>query len=137
MAIVGKMGSIDMEDDTYGGIPESKKFFGGGSYSNRAYGFRELGIITSPTDYLTWGAMSMANLSLEFDYPVWGDLYAAAFTDNTMLTADSYDFTGEIITSAGVGVRYMTPVGPFKLDVGINVEDPSQYGISFQIGQSF
>ena len=137
MAIVGKMGSIQMEDDTYGGIPESKKFFGGGSYSNRAYGFRELGVIISPTEYLTWGAMSMANLSLEFDYPVWGDLSAAVFTDNTMLTADAYDFTGEIITSAGVGVRYMTPVGPFKLDVGMNVEDPSQYGISFQIGQSF
>ena len=137
MAIVGKMGSIQMEDDTYGGIPESKKFFGGGSFSNRAYGFRELGIIESPTIFKTWGAMSMANLSLEFDYPVWGDLSAAAFTDNTMLTADSYDFTGEIITSAGVGVRYLTPVGPFKLDVGMNVEDPSQYGISFQIGQSF
>ena len=137
MAIVGKMGSIKMEDDTYGGIPESKKFFGGGAYSNRAYGFRELGIITSPTEFLTWGAMSMANLSLEFDYPVWGDLSAAAFTDNTMLTADSFDFTGEIITSVGVGVRYMTPVGPFKLDVGMNVQDASQYGISFQIGQSF
>jgi len=137
MAIVGKMGSISMSDDSYGGIPESKKFFGGGAYSNRAYGFRELGIITSPTEYLTWGAMSMANLSLEFDYPVWGDLSAAVFTDNTMLTAESYDFSGEIITSAGVGVRYMTPVGPFKLDVGMNVSDPSQYGISFQIGQSF
>jgi translocation and assembly module TamA len=81
--------------------------------------------------------MSMANLSLELDYPVWGDLSAAVFTDNTMLTEDSYDFSGEIITSAGVGVRYMTPVGPFKLDVGMNVEDPEQYGISFQIGQSF
>ena len=137
MAVVGKMGSIKMEDETYGGIPESKKFFGGGAYSNRAYGFRELGIITSPTTFEAFGAMSMANLSLEFDYPVWGDLYGAAFTDNTMLTEKSYDFSGDIITSAGVGVRYMTPVGPFKLDVGMNVEDPSQYGISFQIGQSF
>jgi hypothetical protein len=27
-----------MDDDTYGGIPESKKFFAGGAYSNRAYG---------------------------------------------------------------------------------------------------
>jgi len=137
MAVVGKMGSIKMEDKTYGGIPESKKFFGGGAYSNRAYGFRQLGIITSPTTFEAFGAMSMANLSLEFDYPVWGDLYGAAFTDNTMLTEKSYDFSGEIITSAGVGVRYMTPVGPFKLDVGMNVQDPSQYGISFQIGQSF
>ena len=137
MAVVGKIGSIDIADDSYRGIPESKKFFGGGAYSNRAYGYRELGVIVSPTEDLINGALSMANLSLEFDYPVWGDLYAAVFTDNTMLTDETYDFSGEIITSAGVGVRYMTPVGPFKLDVGFNVHDPAQYGISFQIGQSF
>jgi translocation and assembly module TamA len=136
MAIVGKMGSIQLEDERMG-VPESKKFFGGGAYSNRAYGFRELGVIVSPTEYKDWGALSMANLSLEIDYPVWGDLSVAAFTDNTMLNEDNYDFSGEIITSAGAGVRYLTPVGPFKLDVGMNVEDPSQYGISFQIGQSF
>jgi translocation and assembly module TamA len=124
-------------DDTYRGIPESKKFFGWGDYSNRDYRYRELGVIVSPTEDLINGALSMANLSFEMDYPVWGDLYAAAFTDNTMLTDESYDFSGEIITSAGVGVRYMTPVGPFKLDVGFNVHEPSQYGISFQIGQSF
>ena len=136
MAIVGKIGAIDLEDQNIG-IPESKKFFGGGAYSNRAYGFREIGVIDSPVHFNTYGALSMANLSLEFDYPVWGDLYAAAFTDNTMLTDKSYDYTGEIISSAGLGVRYMTPVGPFKLDVGFNVNDPQQYGISFQIGQSF
>ena len=137
MAIVGKIGSISMDDDSYGGIPESKKFFAGGAYSNRAYGFREIGVIVSPTEDLINGALSMANLSLEFDYPIWGDLYGAVFTDNTMLTSESYDFSGDIITSAGAGVRYMTPVGPFKLDIGFNVHDPSIYGISFQIGQSF
>ena len=59
------------------------------------------------------------------------------FTDNTMLTDQSYNFKGEIISSAGFGVRYLTPIGPLKLDVGFNVEDPAQYGIAFQIGQSF
>jgi translocation and assembly module TamA len=136
MAIVGKIGAIDLEDSNIG-IPESKKFFAGGAYSNRAYGYREIGVIVSPTEDLINGALSMANLSVELDYPIWGDLYGAVFTDNTMLTAESYDYTGDIITSAGAGVRYMTPVGPFKLDVAFNVDDPSIYGISFQIGQSF
>ncbi len=135
LAAVGKVGIVDAESEQ--GLPESKYFFGGGSFSNRAYGFREIGVIISPTEYTINGAATMANLSLEADYPVWGDVYGAIFTDNTMLTEESYDFTGEIISSAGVGVRYMTPIGPFKMDVGFNVNDPSQYGVLFQIGQSF
>ena len=135
LAAVGKVGVVDEESDT--GLPESKYFFAGGAYSNRAYGYRELGVILSPTEDSINGASSMANLSLEADYPVWGNVYGAVFTDNTMLTNESYDFKGEIISSAGVGVRYMTPIGPFKLDVGFNTAVPSIYGISFQIGQSF
>jgi translocation and assembly module TamA len=135
LAAVGKVGVVDVS--TSNGLPESKYFFGGGSFSNRAYGFREIGVITSATEDTIDGASTMANLSLEADYPVWGDIYGAVFTDNTMLTDQSYNFKGEIITAAGAGVRYMTPIGPFKLDVGFNVNDPSQYGISFQIGQSF
>lgn len=135
LAAVGKVGIVDVS--TKNGLPESKYFFGGGAYSNRAYGFRELGVILSPTEDTIYGAATMANLSLEANYPVWGDVYGAVFTDNTMLTEESYDFKGKIISAVGVGARYMTPIGPFKLDVGFNVNDFSQYGISFQIGQSF
>ena len=135
LAAVGKVGVVDTEREN--SLPESKYFFGGGAYSNRAYGFRELGVIISPTEDSINGASTMANLSLEANYPMWGDLYGALFTDNTMLTEESYDFKGDIITAAGIGVRYMTPIGPFKLDIAVNVNDTSQNGISFQIGQSF
>jgi len=138
MAVVGKVGVIEIGEETNNrGVPESKKFYAGGMYSNRAYGFREIGVITSPTTDLINGAQTWLNLMVEADYPIWGDLYGAVFSDNTMLTADSMDFNGDIVSSAGAGVRYMTPVGPLKLDVGFNVEDPSIYGIQFQIGQSF
>lgn len=135
LAAVGIAGVVD--EDTRDSLPESKHFFAGGSFSNRAYGFRELGVIISPSEDTINGASTWTNLSLEADYPIWGDLYGAVFTDNTMLTDDAYDLTGDVITSAGVGVRYMTAIGPFKLDIGMNVADISQYGISFQIGQSF
>lgn len=135
LASVGIVGVVD--EASKKSLPESKYFFAGGSFSNRAYGFRELGVILSPTEDSINGASTWANLSFEADYPIVGDLYGAVFTDNTMLTDTAYDFKGDVISSAGVGVRYMTPIGPFKLDVGMNVADPSQYGISFQIGQSF
>ena len=79
----------------------------------------------------------MANLSLEANYPIREKLYAAVFTDNTMLTKDIYDFSGDILSSAGIGIRYISPIGPIKLDLGMNVNDPSQNAIHFQIGQSF
>jgi translocation and assembly module TamA len=135
LAVVGKAGVIDSKSKK--GLPESKYFFGGGAYSNRAYGFRSMGIITSSVEDTIYGASSMANLSLEADYPVVGALYGAVFNDNTMLSDTPYSFKSEIISSVGVGVRYMTPIGPFKLDVGFNIHKPSIYGISFQIGQSF
>lgn len=134
LATVGKVGVIDK---TSHDLPESKLFFSGGSFSNRAYGFNTIGVIESPTRDSIAGASSLLNVSLEADYPIWGNLYGAVFTDNTMMNEESYDFSGDVISSAGLGVRYITPIGPFKLDVGFNVNDPAQYGISFQIGQSF
>jgi translocation and assembly module TamA len=133
-ATVGKIGTIEEISNL---LPESKLFFGGGSFSNRAYGYNELGVISSPVQYSVDGALSMANLTLELNYPIKENIYGAIFTDNTMLSAKSYDFSSDIITSAGIGVRYITPVGPLKLDVGTNVRDISQYNIQFQLGQSF
>ena len=135
LAMVGKIGTLN--DKTGTGLPESKYFFGGGSYSNRAYGFRQMGVIVSNEKDTIYGASSMTNLSLEADYPIWGNIYGAVFNDNTMLNDKSYSFKGDIISSAGVGVRYVTPIGPFKLDVAFNTNNPSIYGVSFQIGQSF
>ena len=135
LSAVGKVGILDIESEN--GLPESKYFFAGGAFSNRAYGYRELGVIRSSTEDTIYGASTMLNLSIEANYPIWGDIYGAVFTDNTLLTEDAYDFSGDVISSAGLGVRYMTPIGPFKIDVGFNIKDPSIYGISFQIGQSF
>ena len=118
-------------------IPESKLFFAGGVNSNRAYGYKRVGVIYSPTLYGIEGGSTMTNLSLEANYPIGDNLYAAVFSDNTMLTKDEYDFSGDILSSAGLGVRYITPFGPIKLDVGMNVHDTSEYAMHFQIGQSF
>jgi translocation and assembly module TamA len=131
---IAKAGIVDYSDEN---IPESKLFFGGGFDSNRAYGYKEIGVITSPTSYTIEGAATMANITLEACYPIGENLYAEVFTDNTMLTKEDYDFSGDIITSAGAGIGYRTPLGQIKLDVGMNVRDPSIYEVNLYIGQSF
>ena len=134
LASVVKVGVIDKHSKE---LPESQLFFAGGSFSNRAYGYNTIGVINSNISSSIAGASSLLNVSVEADYPIWGKLYGAVFTDNTMLNEKSYDLTGEMISAAGLGVRYITPIGPFKVDVVFNIHHPAQYGISFQIGQSF
>ncbi len=134
LATVGKVGVID---EFAGIVPASKRFYAGGAYSNRAYGEYDIGYITSPVSSSDLGGKTWLNLSVEADYPLYEKLYGALFFDSTMITEESYDFKGEMINSVGVGVRYMTPIGPLKMDIGANIDDFNQYGISFQIGQSF
>ena len=134
LATVGKVGVID---ELSGIVPASKLFYAGGAYSNRAYGEHEIGMVTSPVASSALGGKTWLNLSFEADYPIYDKLYAALFFDSTMINQEAYDFHGQTINTLGVGVRYMTPIGPIKLDIGANIEDIDQYGISFQIGQSF
>jgi translocation and assembly module TamA len=134
LAMVGKVGVID---ELSGDVPASKLFYAGGAYSNRAYGEHEIGTITSPVASSALGGKTWLNLSFEADYPIYDKLYGALFFDSTMINQAAYDFSGQTINTIGLGVRYMTPIGPIKLDIGANIEDIDQYGISFQIGQSF
>jgi translocation and assembly module TamA len=134
---VGRIGSIQVFNNN--GMPESKKFFGGGAFSNRAYGYDTIGITASEKEDLVDGGFTLANLSLEANFPIYKSFNGAVFTDNTMLSDNQgiWEFSNKVITSAGIGFRYMTPLGPFKIDMGMNVNNRSQNAIHFQVGQSF
>jgi len=134
LAAVGKVGVLEELSNT---VPASKLFYAGGAYSNRAYGEHDIGYITSPVASSVLGGKTWINFSVEADYPLYGMLSGALFFDSTMLNKDAYDFRGEMINTAGMGLRYMTPVGPLKVDIAANIGDVNQHGISFQIGQSF
>jgi len=136
MAAVGRMGGINIFDNS---IPESKKFFAGGAFSNRAYGYDKIGITQSSTTDSTDGGYNLANLSLEAEFPLYGNLRGAIFNDNTMINDNDHiwEYNNNVISSIGFGFRYMTPIAPFKIDFGVNVKDSKENGVHFQVGQSF
>jgi len=131
---VGKAGVLD---DKGSEVPESKRFFAGGYGSNRAYGYQRVGVSTSSSSFSSEGASTMANLTLEAAYTVNSDLYTLLFMDNTMLAKEAYDFNGDVLSSLGVGLYYVTPISPIRIDIGMNIHDSSQYAIHFQLGESF
>jgi outer membrane translocation and assembly module TamA len=87
--------------------------------------------------------------SSEVRFPVWGKLGAAVFFDYGNSWAESWNIDlGDLRYAAGPGLRYMTPIGPARLDVGyqlnplegllVNGEPQKRrFRLHFSIGQAF
>ncbi len=133
---VGKIGAIKVYDNN---LPQSKKFFAGGAFLNRAYGYERIGITESTKEDSSLGGFTLANLSLEANFPVYESFRGAVFTDNTMISDNQgiWEFSNKVLTSAGIGFRYLTPLGPFKIDMAMNVNNTEERAVHFQVGQSF
>lgn len=131
-AAKGKLGFIREFQKS---LPESKLFFAGGAFSNRAYGYNRLGANDSMC--AETGGNTLIDTTLEVSHPVYKKLSAALFYDATMLSEKSFNFTTRFVHAVGMGLGYLTPIGPVKIDFGINVEDKNQYALHFQIGQSY
>jgi len=134
LSAVGKVGAIH---EISGTLPASKLFYGGGVYSNRAYGKKDIGIVTSNKSFKKLGGKSLLNFQLEANYKLYKKLYGAIFFDSTMISEQEYNFKGKRIDTIGIGLRYKTPIGPIKIDLGFNIHNRKDHAISIMLGQSF
>lgn len=125
-------------------------FFAGGPGSNRGYALREIGPHGAVPFYnpgqsseefsgecnmigatgadlptncnLPLGGFSLWEASLELRFPLYGPLRGAVFTDMADVSPYELDFRWDRPhLSAGVGLRFGTPVGPVRLDVGYRI----------------
>ncbi len=121
-------------------IPIFKRLFSGGGSSVRGYAFQRLGPANAKGDPL--GGESMAEGSLELRFPLYKSLGGVVFSDAGMVLLTPFSFDAdEILATAGVGLRYDTPVGPLRVDVGFKVNPPTEnedeYRLHLSIGQAF
>ncbi len=80
--------------------------------------------------------------SLEARIPIYKEIRGVTFLDFGNVFFNIPDFNlGQLKYAAGVGLRYMTPVGPVGVDIGIPLNPISghkdNYHINFSIGQAF
>lgn len=119
-----------------GKIPTSYRFFAGGMDSNRAYGYRKLGPVDDNSNPI--GFDSVVETKVEERFPIYGAIKGVIFNDNTFIGNDLTPSFTKGYYSAGVGLRYSTPIGPIAIDFGFDIADPSaQHAIHFHIGESF
>lgn len=133
LGVKATFGTLFVED---GYIPASYRFFSGGMYSNRAYGYRKLGPTNKQND--PTGSDSILETTFEMRFGIWDKFKGVLFSDTTFLgngRVPSYD---NGYYSAGFGIRYKTPIGPIAVDFGFDVQDPlKQYAVHFHIGELF
>ena len=126
-------------------------FYSGGPNSNRGYPFRGVGP-HGPVGFLVptgqncdttvvavedlpsacirpIGGLTLWEASMEVRFPITGPLEAATFVDASDVTRNVADIRFSVPhLSVGPGVRYLTPVGPFRFDVGYRVPGLQQIG---------
>lgn len=67
------------------------------------------------------GGNALAEASVELRYRVWGPVTVAAFVDGGWVQSSSGGLTrAASVLTPGIGARFVTPVGPIRLDVGFN-----------------
>jgi outer membrane protein assembly factor BamA len=68
------------------------------------------------------GGRALVEGSVEFRFPMWRNLYGATFLDGALLGQGSIESaaTGAGALTPGVGIRYISPVGPIRIDLGLN-----------------
>ncbi|RZU44974.1 autotransporter secretion outer membrane protein TamA [Fluviicoccus keumensis] len=101
-------------------VPLNMRFYAGGDQSVRGFDYQSL----SPKDSTgqVIGASNLVTASAEYAWRFSKRWRLASFVD----TGNAFDSLSQgLATGAGVGVRWISPVGPVRLDVAWNVSEPN------------
>jgi translocation and assembly module TamA len=117
--------------DSRSGIPTTFLFRTGGDQTIRGYAYQSIGV---PQGEAIVGGRYLVIGSAEATYWFAGDWGAAAFVD----AGDAFDDRSarEIAIGYGVGVRWRSPIGPFRADLAYGARADS-LRVHFSVGFSF
>lgn len=124
-ASLGAVATNEFDD-----IPPSLRFFAGGDQTVRGYGYQEL----SPKDRNgeSIGGRYLMTSSVEYQYEFINRWRLAAFVDYGNAVNDLMD---PLKTSVGAGVRWVSPIGPIRVDIAKSLSDPDEgFRIHFSMG---
>ena len=127
-------------------LPASERFFAGGDTSVRGFALDRLGdASTIDVNGFPSGGNAMIVLNSELRVPVSGPLQVVGFLDagNVFDRVSNLELS-RIRGAAGFGVRYRSPVGPIRVDLGFKLDRRTFAGarerltaLHLSIGQAF
>ncbi|XID75956.1 autotransporter assembly complex family protein [Alkanindiges sp. WGS2144] len=116
--VVGRADAATIVTEAFEEVPYNLRFFAGGDQSIRGYDYKSLS--TEQNGYLI-GGQNLAVASMEYNYQFKPKWRGAVFVD----AGNAFDkqFNDPVKVGAGVGVRWSSPVGPIRIDVGAGVSE--------------
>jgi len=121
-------------------FPLTVRFFNGGENSVRSFRESELGPHDANGQPIGGEAFSV--LSLEYRRDLAGRFQGALFYDVGNVAARVEDYTefAGLRSALGAGLRWLLPIGPVRLDLGVNPDpdrDEKDYVLHFSVGVAF
>lgn len=143
----GRYGIIAFRD-TGNDLVVGERFFLGGPNSLRGYGFRRVGprVPTEDGNFVIIGGVQELLFSADYVFPLIpsAGLRGVFFFDMGNAFNDGEDLTinpADLRTDVGFGFRWVSPLGPLRLEIGIPLGDrlpgENSYEIQFTVGTLF
>jgi outer membrane translocation and assembly module TamA len=101
-------------------IPLIKQFALGGVNSLRGYIEQELNVQADDPERRVQGYMTYVNYRTQLDFLLSQSLSFGPFLDAGNLQVDAFSL-GNLRYGTGIGLRYLTPVGPVNFDWGFKL----------------
>ena len=119
-------------------IPIDVRYFNGGGTTVRSFSERDLGPKSASGDSIGGEFFTIFNAELTF--PIVRSLQGAVFVDaGNLASSDDIGFS-EMRYAVGAGLRYKLPIGPLRLDYGLNPSpraDEARGALHFSFGFAF
>jgi len=128
-------------------VPFFKRYFLGGSNSLRGWGRFEVSQLSGSG--LPIGGHSMLEMSTEVRAPLFGKIAGVLFFDAGSVAIDPWHVAAkELRYDMGPGLRYVTPIGPIRVDFGYQLNpidgllidgqpETRRWRLHFSLGQAF
>ena len=129
-------------------IPLAERFFGGGSFSNRAFPDFQAGPRDPNTGFPIGGDALFMN-TVELRFPLFGDnlggvlfndlgnVYSAVNRISLQFRQPNLHDFDYSVQGFGFGLRYRTPLGPVRVDFSLSPNSPRFFGCEGSINQLY
>ena len=121
----GEVGAMSVGN--FDALPPDLRFYAGGDRSLRGFDYHEIGEVNANGNII--GGEFLAVASAEYEHYFSKDWGAAVFVDAGDAFIDGFSLN----VGAGVGVRWRSPLGPIRVDIGFPVQSELPTATSWRL----